>query len=149
MKTHLLTVAILFLGISIDAQTIQVETQNFSKKSDLVITQNQIRENGKLIGKFEVKKKESTNLKKEKLESYEVEISGNDGVLVADYEVTINKDEKNNKLSVKDAQMKTIKDRVTHNGANFLDYTYAQENGDSEIPQLKKAIKYLISYDYL
>src|SRR6476646_4095030 len=130
MKKLLFTITILFLGLSMDAQTINATSH---QASDLVITQNQIKEDGKLIGKYEVKKKELKNSKNEKVKYFEVEISGKDGIVVADYEVTINKDTKSNRLSVTDAQMKTLKDRVTHNGANFLDYALAKDMGDSEV----------------
>jgi hypothetical protein len=154
MKKYLFTIAVLFLGISIDAQTkLSADQNKFSKKesvkSEIVITKDQITEDGKSIGKFEVKKKESKTSKNEKTEFFEVEIYDRNGAMVAEYEVTIKINEKSNKATVKDAQMKTLRDRVTHNGANFLDYSIGDESEDSEVPQLKKAIKYLLSYDYL
>lgn len=154
MKKHLFTIFILFLGIGINAQTKKSLSQtefskNESGKSAIVITKDQITDNGKLIGKFEVKKKESKVTKNKKVESFEIEIYSDNGAIVADYEITINKEKGSNKTSIKDAQMKTIRDSVTHNGANFLDYSLTKEEDDSEVPQFKKVIKYLISYSYL
>lgn len=150
MKKHLSTIFMLLVGISIEAQTIN--TNNTSLKpgdEKIIIAQNEIKENGKLIAKYEIKKTEIKASKKEKTESFEVQIFRTEGPMIADYEITINKNEKSNKQFILDAHINTIKDRVTHNGANFLDYSMTDTSETAGVPQFKKAVKYLLSLDYL
>ncbi|MBD3750359.1 MAG: hypothetical protein IE931_12775 [Sphingobacteriales bacterium] len=151
MKKYLSTIFMLILGINIEAQTI-IHKENSSIPSEgngLTISNNEIKENGKLIAKYKVKKTELKSRKKEKTEAFEVQIFRTEGAMVADYEITINKNEKSNKQFILDAHINTINDRVTHNGANFLDYSISYTSETSGVPQFKKAVKYLLSLDYL
>lgn len=150
MKKHLSTLFLLLVGISIEAQTINTNTVSLKPGDEqITITQNEIKEDGKLIAKYEVKKTELKASKKEKTESFEVQIYRTEGTMIADYEITVNKNEKSNKQFILDAHINTMNDRVTHNGANFLDYSMTDTSETEGIPQFKKAVKYLLSLDYL
>lgn len=147
---YLSSLLILFFGLSIDVQTTkQSSFILLPKNEELTINQNKIEQNGNLIARYQVLKKEIKASKKEKIENYDVKIFCKEGSIIADYEITINWNERNHKTYILDAHINTVKDRVTHNGANFLDYNASDNLKVVGAPQFKKAIKYLLALNYL
>lgn len=150
MKKYLSTIFVLLIGMSITAQIIQnSNVSSLPGNEKISIDQNEIKENGKLIAKYKVNKTELKASKKEKTEAFEVQIFKAEGGMIADYEITINKNEKSNKLFILDAHIETVDDKVIHNGSNFLDYSMGNDAETAGVPQFKKAVKYLLSLDYL
>nr|WP_294899285.1 hypothetical protein [uncultured Pedobacter sp.] len=86
----------------------------------------------------------------QKAKIYNVQIFGKNQSLVAEYEVEVLSKQKKNQDAILSAQIKTIKDNVIHNGANFIDF-HLKSSVDVEdaVLQLDKVIKYLLEYKYL
>lgn len=158
MKKHLLTIFILFLGIGINARTLQINNSDLDILSSiddegLIVESNSVNLDGKHLANFTVESKELSADKREITKSYEVKIFNDKNKMVAEYSIEVAKDLKNNEMLVKEGFIKTKRDNVTHNGANFLDYHMAcdqdKEEKKCDVPQIAKVIKYLISYKYL
>ncbi|HTN19054.1 MAG TPA: hypothetical protein VL125_01190 [Pelobium sp.] len=115
--------------------------------SGVKIENQQILYRKSVLGKVKVL---SDGAKTQNSKLYNVQIFGRKGRLVAEYEVEVLSKHKKNHDAILNAQIKTVKDNVIHNGTNFIDF-HLKPSADSKdaVLQLDKVVKYLLNYKYL
>ncbi len=99
------------------------------------------------LGKVETKALPS---KDDKSNCFQVTIFERGGTLIAEYNVEVLKGKKRKQEAILFAQVKTIKDKVVHNGSNFIDSQQTEDDNSQETTlQLKRVIGYLRLHRYL
>lgn len=144
MKKHIYLVLTFFLFVGTSAKAAQfIERDTIENVS---IEDEKIIFNDNLIGKFETKELQSSD---DKTKVINVLIYSTEGSLIAEYDVQLLNKEKKNTDSIVSASVKTVKDKVNHNGSNFIDFHHKKtDKPKNEILQLSKVVKYLIEYKY-
>jgi hypothetical protein len=115
--------------------------------SGVKIENQQILYQKSVLGKVKVL---SDGAKTQNSKLYNVQIFGKKGRLVAEYEVEVLNKHKKHHDTILNAQIKTVKDNVIHNGTNFIDFHLKSSTDIKDaILQLDKVVKYLLNYKYL
>lgn len=146
MKKHVLFFFMLFLGFSINAETLSKNEKVIFE--EITLKDNQINVAGKFKGKFEVKAKDINVNNKSKTTVYDVNIFDQEGVVVAKLNLQVTDKTKKKSFHVIDATLKTMRDNVSHYSSNFINYEEMSNNVDFEVPQFDNVVKYLLSYNY-
>jgi hypothetical protein len=122
-----------------------------AKKYDF--TNNQIKYRGNILGKFTLSETKSEEKGNKETHLFKVIIYGVKGDKAANYDLTILENTKKGLISVVDVSLKTVKDNVKHDGANFINYS-PLNSGVNELDkkinmlQLNNLMDYLLSYKY-
>ena len=150
MKKHSFIFFALFLVFSINAEAVSFKTEFFNV-DEITFKDNQIKVAGRCKGKFDVKVKDINVSNKEKTTVYEVNIFSEDGAVVAKLDILVLDKMKKGGIKIIDASLKTVRDNVTHNSANFINYGEIDVVKSEElvVPQFDNVVKYLLSYNYL
>ncbi len=151
MTKQLITLFILFLGFSVKVKA----KTSFSKDTteNLTFIHHQVKSGDKILATYTISKTDSSSFK-DKINVYLVKIYSSEGTMVAEYDIEVLDKLKKNQLPVVSASLKTKKDNVTHHASNFIDYHQVSTQKDAiskgdYAPQLGRAIKYLMDYNYL
>jgi hypothetical protein len=119
------------------------------KKSEIVIENDEIKTNDKVLGKIKADQKEIVAAKS-KIKNYIVSIYNKKGALVATYDVKSLLKQSKKDRNILEASLKTYKDNVTHTGSNFLDFnSQVNHEVDQTAPQFSRVIQYLIQNKYM
>ena len=139
----------MFLVFNNNAEAISTKSEYFNF-DEITFKDNQIKVAGRCKGKFDVKVKDINVNNKEKTTVYEVNIFSEDGVVVAKLDILVLDKMKKGGIKIIDASLKTVRDNVTHNSANFINYGEIDVVRSEElvVPQFDNVVKYLISYNY-
>jgi len=114
---------------------------------------NQIKYHGNIFGKFTLSETKSEEKGNKETHLFKVIIYGVKGDKAANYDLTILENTKKGLISVVDVSLKTVKDNVKHDGANFINYSPVN-SGVNEFDkkinmlQLNNLMEYLLSYKY-
>ena len=140
----------MFLVFNISAEAISIKSEYFNF-DEISFKDNQIKVAGKYKGKFDVKIKDINVSNKEKTTFYDVSIFNEDGAVVAKLHIQVLDKMKKGGIKIIDASLKTVRDNVTHNSANFINYGEIDvvRNEELVVPQFDNVVKYLLSYNYL
>lgn len=128
-----------------------VNTADTVKEFDF--TDDQIKYHGNILGKFTFSEVRSQLKGNKESQLLKVIIYGSNGDKVAYYDLTILEIPKKRMISVVDVSLKTVKDNVKHDGANFINYTI-NDTGVNQLEkkvnklQLNSLIEYLVHYKY-
>jgi predicted Fe-Mo cluster-binding NifX family protein len=149
MKKHLFTFIALFLVFNVNVEAVPFKSEYFNI-DEISFKDNQIKIAGKCKGRFDVKVKDINVSNKEKTTVYEVSIFNEDGAVVAKLGIRVLNKMKKRGINIIDASLKTVRDNVTHNSSNFINYGELNviKNTEFEIPQFENVVKYLLSYNY-
>ena len=112
---------------------------------DVKIENEQILYKNSILGKIETKEHKSADAK---IRMVNVLIYSKKGKLVAEYNLEMLNKPKKNEDIILSANIKTTKDKVNHNGSNFIDFHEKQTEKDKNL-QLDRVVKYLMDYKYL
>ena len=149
MKKHSFIFFALFLVFGINAEAIPIKSE-YLNIDEITFKDNQIKVAGRCKGKFNVKVKDINVSNKKKTTVYEVSIFTEDGTEVAKLDILVLDKMKKRGLDIIDASLKTVRDNVTHNSSNFINYGELNvvRNTEFEVPQFNNVVKYLLSYNY-
>jgi len=149
MKKHSFIFFALFLVFSINAEAVSIKSEYFNV-DEITFKDNQIKVAGRCKGKFDVKVKYINVSNKEKTTVYEVNIFTEDGAVVAKLDIQVLDKMKKRGMNIIDASLKTVRDNVTHNSSNFINYGEMDlvRSEEFKVPQFNNVVKYLLSYNY-
>lgn len=149
MKKQLLIFVTMFLVFNISAEAISIKSK-YLNFEEISFKDNQIKVAGIYKGKFDVKVKDINVSNKEKTTVYDVNIFNEDGVLFAKLHIQVLDKMKKRGINIIDASLKTVRDNVSHNSSNFINYGEVDtiKTEELEVPQFNNVVKYLLSYNY-
>ena len=145
MKIYLLFtltfICSLFVGTKANASNLTDTLGNVK------IENQQILYHKKVLGKVKVLPDQA---QAQRSKTYNVQIFTKKGRLVAQYKMEVLSKCKKNQDAILSAQIKTVADNVTHNGANFIDFHLKPATDiKNALLQLDKVVEYLLNYKYL
>ena len=150
MKKYFFIFFTLLLVFSIKAEAMFIKSDYFNF-DEISFKDKQIKVAGKYIGKFDVKAKDIKVSNKEKTTVYDVSIFNEDGAVIAKLHMQVLDKMKKGGIKIIDASLNTVRDNVTHNSSNFINFGEIDVVKSEElvIPQFDNVVKYLLSYNYL
>ena len=150
MKKHFFIFFTLLLVFSIKAEAMFIQSDCFNI-DEISFKDKQIKVSGKYKGKFDVKVKDINVSNKEKTTVYDVSIFNEDGAVIAKLHIQVLDNMKKKVISIIDASLNTVRDNVTHNSSNFINFGEIDVFKSEElvVPQFDNVVKYLLSYNYL
>lgn len=158
MKKYILILSIIFcIALNVYSKPMDytsvriVSTADTAKEFDF--TDDQIKYHGNILGKFTFSEIKSQVKGNKETQLLKVVIYGLNGNKVADYDLTILENPRKGGISVVDVYLKTLKDNVKHDGANFINYSRSISGVNEldkkvNILQLESLVEYLVRYKY-